>query len=200
MRFAIMGGTYDPVHLGHLICAERAYLEYNLDKVIFMIAGNPPHKKKDVVNEINHRYNMLKLVVKDNTHFNISDYEISKNEKSYTADTIKYYKNVYNINRVNIIIGTDSLADILNWYKPEYILNNSNLIVAKRNKYSFTEVMKDERLRKYEDSINLLENSVVDISSSMIRELVKNNKSIKYLTLDKVIDYIYNNNLYRRNK
>lgn len=200
MEFAIMGGTFDPVHLGHLICAERAYLEYNLDKVIFMPAGNPPHKEKNVVNEKNHRYSMLELAVKDNTHFDISDYEISKDEKSYTADTIKYYKTLYSLDRVNIIIGTDSLADIFNWYKPEYILKSSNLIVAKRNKYSFTEVMKDERLRKYEDSINLLENSLVDISSTMIRELVKNNKSIKYLTLDKVIDYIYKNNLYRRSK
>ncbi len=196
MDFAIIGGTFNPVHLGHLICSERAYLEFNLDKVIFMPAGKPPHKD-EVINSAEHRYNMLKLAIANNNHFEISDWEIKQEEKSYTARTVKYFKEKYNVERVNLIIGTDSLAEIFNWYQPEYILENTNLIVAKRNGYSFPKIMKDQRLRKYESHINILDNSLIEISSTMIREFVKDDKSIRYLTLDKVIEYINKNNLYR---
>mgnify|MGYP006279927925 CR=1 FL=1 len=196
MDFAIIGGTFNPVHLGHLICSERAYLEFDLDKVIFMPAGNPPHKD-DVINSAEHRYNMLKLAIVNNDHFEISDWEIEQEEKSYTARTVKYFKEKYNVKRVNLIIGTDSLAEIFNWYQPEYILENTNLIVAKRNDYSFTKIMKDQRLRKYESHINILDNSLIEISSTMIRDFVKEDKSIRYLTPDKVIEYINKNKLYR---
>lgn len=196
MDFAIIGGTFNPVHLGHLICSERAYLEFDLDKVIFMPAGNPPHKD-DVINSAEHRYNMLKLAIVNNDHFEISAWEIEQEEKSYTARTVKHFKEKYNVERVNLIIGTDSLAEIFNWYQPEYILENTNLIVAKRNDYSFTKIMKDQRLRKYESHINILDNSLIEISSTMIREFVKEDKSIRYLTPDKVIEYINKNKLYR---
>ncbi|MBS3810719.1 MAG: nicotinate (nicotinamide) nucleotide adenylyltransferase [Halanaerobiales bacterium] len=196
MEFAIMGGTFNPVHLGHLICAERAYLEFNLDKVIFMPAGQPPHKDKQKIDSAEHRYNMLKLVVDDNDHFEISDWEIKRNEKSYTANTIDYFKELYNVNKVKLIIGTDSLAEIFSWYQNEYILKNSILIVAKRNSYSFSEIMKDQRLRKYEKNIKLLDNSMIEISSTEIRKYFKEGKSIKYLTIDPVINYIKTNNLY----
>ncbi len=197
MEFAIMGGTFNPVHLGHLICAERAYLEFNLDKVIFMPAGQPPHKDKQRIDSAEHRYNMLKLVVDENNHFEISDWEIRRNEKSYTANTIDYFKELYNVDKVKLIIGTDSLAEIFSWYQHAYILKNSILIVAKRNSYSFSEIMKDQRLRKYEKNIKLLDNSMIEISSTEIRKYFKEGKSIKYLTIDSVINYIKTNNLYR---
>ncbi|HMA59484.1 MAG TPA: nicotinate-nucleotide adenylyltransferase [Halanaerobiales bacterium] len=197
MDFAIIGGTFNPVHLGHLICAERAYLEFNLDKVIFMPAGNPPHKSEEKIDSAEDRYNMLKLALANNNHFEISEWEIKKQEKSYTADTLEHFKDKYNVERVNLIIGTDSLAEIFNWHQPEYILKNSNLIVAKRNDYSFTKIMKDQRLRKYEDHIHILDNSLIEISSTMIRNFVREGKSIRYLTPDKVIEYINKNNLYR---
>jgi len=197
MDFAIIGGTFNPVHLGHLICAERAYLEFNLDKVIFMPAGNPPHKSEEKIDSAEDRYNMLKLALANNNHFEISEWEIKKQEKSYTADTLEHFKDKYNVERVNLIIGTDSLAEIFNWHQPEYILKNSNLIVAKRNDYSFTKIMKDQRLRKYEDNIHILDNSLIEISSTMIRNFVREGKSIRYLTPDKVIEYINKNNLYR---
>ncbi len=197
MDFAIIGGTFNPVHLGHLICAERAYLEFNLDKVIFMPAGNPPHKSEQKIDSAEDRYNMLKLALANNNHFEISEWEIKKQEKSYTADTLKHFKDKYNVERVNLIIGTDSLAEIFNWHQPEYILKNSNLIVAKRNDYSFTKIMKDQRLRKYEDHIHILDNSLIEISSTMIRNFVREGKSIRYLTPDKVVEYINKNNLYR---
>lgn len=197
MDFAILGGTFNPVHLGHLICAERAYLEYDLDKVIFMPAGNPPHKEDEKIDNAEHRSKMLKLAVSDNNHFKISDWELRQEEKSYTAHTVKYFKDIYGDKKVKLIIGTDSLAEIFNWYQPEYILENTELIVAKRNNYSFTNIMKDQRLREHEENINILNNSLIEISSTLIRKLVKQNKSIKYLTLDSVIRYIEKNNLYR---
>lgn len=197
MEFAIIGGTFNPVHLGHLICAERAYLEYDLDKVIFMPAGKPPHKEENKINSPEHRLNMLKLAVEDNNHFEISDWELKKKGKSYTSRTIDHFKKKYQIEKINLIIGTDSLAEIFNWHKPEYILANTNLIVAKRADYSFTNIMKDQRLRKYEDNINILNNSLIEISSTMIRNFVREDKSIKYLTPDKVVEYIKSNKLYK---
>ncbi len=197
MRFAIIGGTFNPVHLGHLICAEQAYLEFNLDKVIFMPAGKPPHKEEDEINSPEHRLNMLKLAVDDNNHFEISDWELKKKGKSYTARTIVHFKEKHQVDKVNLIIGTDSLSEIFNWYKPEYILDNSNLIVAKRADYSFTNIMKDQRLRKYENNVNILNNSLIEISSTMIRNYVREGKSIKYLTPEEVIKYIKSNNLYK---
>ncbi|MFO7815883.1 MAG: nicotinate (nicotinamide) nucleotide adenylyltransferase [Halanaerobiales bacterium] len=197
MEFAMIGGTFNPVHLGHLICAERAYLEFNLDKVIFMPAGRPPHKEENQINRPEHRLKMLKLAVEDNNHFKISNWELKQKEKSFTIRTIDHLKNKYSAKRVNLIIGTDSLAEIFNWHQPDYILANSNLIVAKRTGYSFPKIMKDQRLRKYEDNINILNNSLVEISSTMIRNFVKEGKSIKYLTTDKVIEYIKSHNLYK---
>jgi nicotinate-nucleotide adenylyltransferase len=197
MQFAIIGGTFNPVHLGHLICAEQAYLEFNLDKVIFMPAGKPPHKEEDKINSPEHRLNMLKLAVDDNNHFEISDWELKKEGKSYTARTIDHFKEKYQVDKVNLIIGTDSLSEIFNWHKPEYILDNSNLIVAKRADYSFTNIMKDQRLRKYENDINILDNFLIEISSTMIRNYVREGKSIKYLTPEEIIKYIKSNNLYK---
>jgi len=197
MEFAIIGGTFNPVHIGHLIIAERAYLDFNLDKVIFMPAGNPPHKNNKNVIDKNHRINMLKTVIKKNNHFDLSLWEINNQGKSYTVKTIDYFKEKYIVDKVNLIIGTDSLAQIFNWYQPEYVLSNSKLIVAKRSGYSYSETMKDQRLRKYQKNINLLDNSLIDISSTMIREYVKDNKSIRYLTTDSIIEYIKNNKLYR---
>ncbi|MDZ7672064.1 MAG: nicotinate-nucleotide adenylyltransferase [Halanaerobiales bacterium] len=196
MKFAIIGGTFNPVHIGHLIIAERAYLEFNLDKVIFMPAGNPPHKNNENVIDKTHRINMLKTVIEDNEHFDLSLWEINSNGKSYTVKTIDHFKDKYDINKVNLIIGTDSLAQIFNWYKPHYVLSNSNLYIAKRSGYSYSETMKDQRLREYQDSINLLDNSLIDISSTMIREYVRDKKSVRYLTPDKIIGYIKENNLY----
>lgn len=197
MKFAIIGGTFNPVHIGHLIIAERAYLDFNLDKVIFMPAGNPPHKNNINVIDKSHRINMLKTVIEDNEHFDLSLWEINNKGKSYTVKTIDYFKNKYNVDKINLIIGTDSLAQIFNWYQPEYVLSNSNLIVAKRSGYSYSEAMKDQRLRKYQENISLLDNSLIDISSTMIRKYVKENKSIRYLTPDSIIKYINKNKLYR---
>ena len=197
MKFAIIGGTFNPIHIGHLIIAERAYLEFNLDKVIFMPAGNPPHKSNKNVIDKNHRINMLKTVINDNDHFDLCLWEINNKGKSYTVKTINHFKEKYDVDKVNLIIGTDSLAQIFNWYQPEYVLSNSNLIVAKRNGYSYSEIMKDQRLRKFQDNISLIDNSLIEISSSMIREYVKENKSIRYLTPDSIIEYIKNNKLYR---
>ncbi|MGM0445106.1 MAG: nicotinate-nucleotide adenylyltransferase [Bacillota bacterium] len=197
MKFAIIGGTFNPVHIGHLIIAERAYLEFNLDKVIFMPAGNPPHKSNEKVINKKHRINMLKTVIDDNDHFDLSLWEIDNKGKSYTVRTIDYFKDKYDIDKVNLIIGTDSLSQIYSWYQPSYVLSNSNLIIAKRSGYSYPEIMKDQRLRKYQENINLLDNSLIDISSTMIRNYIRDNKSIRYLTPDVIIDYIKENNLYR---
>ena len=196
MNIAVFGGTFDPVHLGHLIIAEQAYNSFNLDKVIFMPAGNPPHKSDINITSEQHRLNMLKLAVKDNSHFEISEWELSQDSKSYTVDTLKYMKSKFPEQNIYFIIGADSLYEIFEWKQPEYILENANLIVALRPEYSIDNIFNDQRYNPYRGNIDLLDNCLIDISSTKIRKLAASGKSIRYLTLEKVIEYIENNELY----
>ena len=196
MNIAIFGGTFDPVHLGHLIICEQAYNSFNLDKVIFMPAGIPPHKVGSTITADKHRLNMLKMAVADNQHFYISKWELNRSHKSYTIDTYKYIKKKYKNDNIYFIIGADSLFEIFEWKQPEYLLENTHFIVARRPEYHIDNILNDQRYKPYRENIDLLDNCLVDISSSQIRKMITNGKSIKYFTLDCVIDYISNNDLY----
>ncbi len=198
MGIAVLGGTFDPVHLGHLIIAEQAYNSFSeIDKVLFMPAGIPPHKNIKEITEDKHRLNMLKKAIEDNTHFFYSSYELQKKGKAYTIDTLKEMQTKYPSKKIYFIIGADSLLEIYTWKQPEYLLKNAKFIVARRPDYSLKEIFLNERFRPYRQFISLLDNSMIDISSSQIRNLIKEEKSIKYLTLPVVIDYIKKNKLYR---
>ncbi len=197
MSIAVFGGTFDPVHLGHLIIAEQAYNSFQPEKIIFMPAGIPPHKDKTEISSTDHRLEMLKLAVNSNPHFEISQWELKNKERSYTVDTLKKLKKDYPSRKIYMIIGADSLLDIFNWKQPEYLLKNANFIVARRPEFLLKDIYLDQRFREYRDRINILDNSLIEISSSQIRKLCKEEKSIKYLTLNKIIDYIKNHNLYR---
>ncbi|MFW6006358.1 MAG: nicotinate-nucleotide adenylyltransferase [Bacillota bacterium] len=197
MNIAVFGGTFDPVHIGHLIIAEQAYNSFNLDEIIFMPAGKPPHKLDKNITEDKHRLNMLDLAIKDNSHFTISTREISSSKKSYTYQTLQYFKKEYPEDKVYFIIGADSLYDIYKWKKTKYLLKNANFIVASRPDFPMETILSSEKFKSFRQYLHLLDNSLIDISSSQIRELISRNKSIKYLTLPEVIEYIEKQSLYR---
>ncbi|MFW5992114.1 MAG: nicotinate-nucleotide adenylyltransferase [Halanaerobiaceae bacterium] len=196
-NFAIMGGTFDPVHMGHLLIAEQAYNNFELDRIIFMPAGFPPHKTDRSITAAYHRLNMLKIAIEDNPHFTFSCYELKKRGKSYTAETLRYFKQLPSSNEFDLIIGADSLAEIFTWKEPEYILGQMRLIVASRPGYSPLKLLKEPHYKKYIDNIAIMDEVKADISSSFIRRELKNNRSIRYLVPDRVIEYINKNNLYR---
>ncbi|MFW6278828.1 MAG: nicotinate-nucleotide adenylyltransferase [Bacillota bacterium] len=197
MGIAIFGGTFDPIHMGHLIIAEQAYNDFDLEQIIFMPAGQPPHKANSNLTRGKHRLEMVKLAVSDNQHFNYSRLEFKKRGKSYTVDTLDYMKELYPDREISFLIGADSLLDIFNWRRPEYLLENASFIVARRPDFSLKDIFLDERFREYRNSISLLDNSLIDISSSQIRALYRKNKSVRYLILPVIKRYVEEHNLYR---
>ena len=198
-RYGMMGGTFNPIHLAHLYIAYEAKETLNLDKVIFMVAGNPPHKKESQVIDSNYRYDMVKMAIKDYPGFEISDYEIQKQGYSYTYETLKYLKGDEGDVEVFFIAGADSLMDIEKWKNPELVLSNCTFVAFNRGEYNkeTLEVQKKKLQDKYNSNIILLDISNLDISSSMIRERIINGKRVDFFMHEKVMKYIEQNNLYR---
>ncbi|MFW5787731.1 MAG: nicotinate-nucleotide adenylyltransferase [Halanaerobiales bacterium] len=196
MSQAILGGTFDPIHYGHLLIAEQAYNKFNLNDIIFMPAGFPPHKDYQHVSSPGDRLEMVKLAVKDNPHFSFSKFELKEDRVSYTVETLRYFQDK-GYEQIRFIIGADSLLDMPNWREPEYLLTNACFIVAPRPTISIKEVLKKDFYREYLDHINVLQCPLIDISSSLIRREIKNNRSVKYMTPEPVINYIRENKLYQ---
>ncbi|MFW6381558.1 MAG: nicotinate-nucleotide adenylyltransferase [Bacillota bacterium] len=197
MKFAIFGGTFDPVHVGHLIIAEQIYNNFSLDKVIFIPAKIPPHKNSSGITPAYHRVEMIRLAIADNPHFTYSELELGLPGKSYTVETLKALKKLGSEHSYSLILGADSLRDIFTWKQPYFILKNAEIIVARRPGIVLEEVFKDERLRPFRKDIKLLDNILIDLSSSQIRELLDRGQSIKYLIPEQVEDYIKDTTLYR---
>lgn len=197
MSIGIFGGTFDPIHLGHLLIAEQAYNIFKLEKVIFMPAGIPPHKVDRKISDPSDRLEMVKLAINDNPHFDYSDYELSKEGRSYTADTLRYLKRNNNDQRFFFIIGADSLLDIYMWKDTHFLLKEGNFIVARRPGFSLQGLLTEEKYKPYRKNIHIMDSILLDVSSSGIREAVKRGNSIRYQTVPSVIKYIEMKGLYR---
>lgn len=197
-NLAIFGGTFDPIHYGHLLVAEQVYDSIAVDKVLFIPAGDPPHKTNSCITDARHRYRMVELAIEGNENFLLSDYELKKRGKSYTADTLRYFKKNKIAEKLYFVIGADSLLEIFNWREPEYLLQNANFVVVSRPGYSLKDSDLAEKYKPYLKQIIFLNTIEVGYSSSQIRELLQEGKSIKYQTPDQVIDYIEEYKLYRR--
>ena len=197
MKICISGGTFDPIHKGHIQIAKSALSEFKLDKVIFMPTGNS-YMKSDVTPSI-HRYNMLRLSISGIDKFEISDLEIKREGYTYTKDTVEYFKNHYPDDDIYFLIGTDTLFMIEKWYMPEYLFENLIFIVADRgDEDSHTKA--EELKEKYNADILFLNNEVIKISSTEIREELNKIPYDEYNNqfLDpKVFEYIKENNLYK---
>ena len=183
MRIGLYGGSFDPVHIGHLAVAKEAKAQFNLDKVIFIPTGSMPHKKGCAASPCD-RVNMLELSFDDES-FVISDYEITRSEISYSADTIEYFKSVYPEDEIFFIIGGDSYGYIDKWYQPERIFKNATVVVFPRNGEKILSPAKELKVK------------AVCVSSSEIREKIKLQKNVSNLLKKEVYDYIIENNLYR---
>ena len=199
-RYGMMGGTFNPIHLAHLYIAYEAKEALNLDKVIFMVAGNPPHKKDSPVIDSNYRYDMVKMAIKDYSGFEISDYEIKKNGYSYTYETLQYLKKQEDNVEVFFIAGADSLMAIEKWSNTDLVLNNCTFVAFNRGEYnkSILEEQKYKLEKKYDAKIVILNVTDIDISSSMIRERIANGKRVDFFLPEEVKKYISENKLYRR--
>ena len=184
-------GTFNPPHIGHIELAKKVLAEFNFKKIVFVPSNIPPHKKGFI--SFFHRYNMLKLI--ENSFLEVSDIEAHLPEPSYSYRTIESILKKSGVNKLNFIIGFDAFKLIKTWKNPEYIKEKLRFIVLKRTGDKREDIEK-LKLDGYDfvivDNIN-----TIDISSSEIREKIKNNQSIKGLTDDKIIRYIEENELYR---
>lgn len=201
MKIGIMGGTFNPIHLGHLILSEYIREGLNLDKIIFIPTGQPPHKDNSKVIDALHRKAMTELSIKDNPYFFLSNIELERKYKSYTIDTIKELKEQYKDDTLIMIIGTDSLMSIESWKDSSELLKQIDFIVADRISREKEDTIKEiKRLNlKYSIEIKYLDIPLLEISSTEIRDRVRKNKSIKYLVKENVYKYILENNLYKEN-
>lgn len=198
-RVGILGGTFDPIHVGHLMTAEAVRDEYHLDKVIFIPAAVPPHKQNQDVTEAMHRYVMTVLATCSNHNFEVSDIEMNRPGPSYTIDTIRELLERFGEDtEFYFITGADAIQEIHTWDRIEELLEMCHFIGASRQgclpdvnqiKASFGELGK----RK----IHRLETPELEISSTDIRNRIKKGYSIKYIVPTAVEQYIYKQGLYR---
>ena len=184
-KIGIFGGSFDPIHTGHLIICNIIKEELNLDKIVFVPAYRSPHKVASKFTSPQVRFKMVELAIEDNKGFEISDFEISKNRSVYSIETIGHMKKKYSGAELYFIIGADSYNNISKWKDPGLIKNNVKLVIASRNNLK---VNKEDYLAKTPN---------IEISSSMIRDRIDKKLSIKYLVNSKVEHYIYEKSLYR---
>ena len=199
-RIGIMGGTFDPIHIGHLILGENAYHQFHLDRILFMPAGNPPHKKvRENRATDRQRVDMVRLAIASNPHFSLSLEEMHREGYTYTYRTLERLKDQNPDTEYYFILGADSLYTFDEWREPERILRACTILVGTRNHTS------DEKLDrvigeledKYQGNIQKLESLNIDISSEMIRSWIEKGRSLAYYVPDQVIDYIQKNNIYK---
>lgn len=201
MRIGILGGTFNPPHLGHLIVAREALKEAGLDRVLFIPCGNPPHKEINEIADVRHRLEMVKLSVDGYTDFEVSDIESIDEGKSYTAKTLEKLKDIYPEDRLCFIVGADSLCQMKEWFCPEKIFEQAEIVVAGRGGIEDCELEKaiSEYKKKYNADITRITMETVVMSSSDIRRRIRHGQSIKDMVCDKVIDYIEKTGIYKGN-
>jgi nicotinate-nucleotide adenylyltransferase len=187
MKIGILGGTFNPIHIGHLILAEEVREKLKLDKIIFVPAYLPPHKDNSDIAPHPHRLVMVKKAIKGNRCFAVSDMEIKRNGRSYTIDTLKEFKKIYPKEELYFIIGSDLLNYLNDWKDLGEIIKMVKFIVATRPGYPL------EKIPAYISTIPI---RAVDISGFSIRQAIKENKSFRYLVPEVVHKYIIRNKLY----
>lgn len=197
-KYGIFGGSFNPIHYGHLMICEYIKEEMGLDKVIFIPTGNPPHKDLGVSAE--DRYEMVRLAISPNPDFEISDIETTRVNLSYTVDTIRELKKIYKEEKLYFLIGLDSLFQLKTWKKIGDLSQEIEFVVALRPGYIDKEEINNEIdfLREnFGTRINLIKTPLYEISSTDLRERIHQGKSLRYLIPKKVLDYIEESGFYK---
>lgn len=199
-RVGIMGGTFDPIHVGHLILGESAYQQFGLERVLFMPSGNPPHKQDRKGRASNEeRVEMVRRAIETNVHFELSLEEMHEQGYNYTRETLERLKSEHADTDYYFIMGADSLLSFETWKDPEEICRLCVLVVAVRD--HLPQERLDAQIARLSETfradIRKLESPNIDISSRMVRGWVAQERSCRYYLPDRVLDYIEERGIYR---
>ncbi len=201
-RIGVLGGTFDPVHYGHLVIAEEVYATLQLSEMVFLPAGQPPHKTNVGITAAEHRLKMLELAIASNPHFTISRVDLDRPGPSYTVDTLQLLRKQWGEHAaIYFIIGGDSLEDLLSWHNPAGILEQlTHLVAVRRPGYNESEAYFDwleSRLPGIKQRLLVVDTPQFDISARDLRTRVAEGRPIKYQTPESVESYIVQYGLYR---
>ena len=198
-RIGILGGTFNPVHMGHLFMAEYARVEMNLDMILFIPTGVPYMKNNKEILSSDIRMQMLEMSITSNSFFATSDIEIKREGNTYTFETLEELHQLYPNADLFFLVGADCLFTIEHWYQPQRIFDNCTLLAANRNDVPQMELLEKKKFLEnmFQAQVRLLDVPQMDISSTKIRENIKSGRSIRYMVTDAVHDYILQNNFYQ---
>lgn len=202
MKIGIFGGTFDPIHNGHLMLGKEAFQQFDLDEVWFMPNGNPPHKQSQNIRlDVNERLQMVAIAIADYPMFHLCEYEAIRQDISYSFETMEYFRQIYPSDEFNFIIGADSLFSIESWSHPERLFLTCTVLASYRDDIDTPEEMNvqiEYLKKKYDAHIKLLISPLMDISSSEIRNRVKAQSEIHDMVPEKIETYIQSHALYVR--
>lgn len=197
MKLGIMGGTFNPIHIGHLVCAEEAASQYSLEQIVFMPTGLPPHKEVAGGTGSEARYLMTVIAVAGNPRFRVSRLEVDRKQLCYTVDTIRQLREERPEDELFFITGADAVLEILDWKDPEELLEMATLIAATRPGYPLDKLSDITDRFPRQDRVKVMEIPAIGVSSSLVRERVSQGSSIRYLVTAGVECYIEKEGLYR---
>ena len=192
-RLGILGGTFNPIHIAHLLVAEQVAETCRLDKVLFIPACVPPHKSSPDIAPAADRYRMTVLATESNPRFEVSRIELDRRGRSFTKDTLQQLLEIYPDAELFYIIGSDAVAELSTWREPEAVLELATFLVVMRPGYDLARL--EDRFKKCVESVPV---TGLNISSTEIRERVKQGRPIKHLVPEKVEQYIRERGLYKR--
>lgn len=198
-KIGIMGGTFNPIHFGHLLLAEQAMEAYDLDEVLFIPSGNPYMKDTEPIVDGTIRGHMTELALKGHPHFRMSSIELDRKGPTYTYETLETLKEENPDCTYYFILGADSLLTMETWKNPKQIFKNCVVIASVRGTGTEDKIRKiaTHLIYEYQADVHILPARFIDLSSSEIRQRIVNGKSVRYMLPEEVREYIYENGLYR---
>lgn len=198
-RIGVLGGTFDPPHIGHMIIAQEAMTQLNLAQVIFAPTRKPPHKLGNEITPIDHRLKMVELALNSNPRFVLSRVDVDRTGPTYTVDTLRLLRRDLGESvDLYFIMGLDSLANILTWHTPDKLIELCRLAVFNRPGYAADLDALNAQIPGLRERVILLKSPALEIAASDLQQRVRAGQSIKHLVPDRVAAYIAEHRLYRK--
>jgi nicotinate-nucleotide adenylyltransferase len=196
-RIGILGGTFDPPHIGHLVLADCAIESLNLDQLLFVPAGDPPHKHNETRQTIEHRLAMLQLALEPDPRFTLSRIDVDRPGPHYAADMVRIIKDQNPDAELYFVMGGDSFHDLPNWYCPEALIELCRLAVMPRATSEIWPEMHEDVLPGTAKTVVMIDAPLVELSSTEIVERLMHHKSVRYLVPEPVLRYIDSHECYQ---